>query len=335
MDASRGPPSARGAAHLPPEQGSHENSKPLHADFDAAHLLIGGGVAIFHLATSRVVLCWHTRDEYWFLPKGRRDVNEESGAGAEREGFEESGFRNRLLPLPVNHRQPASAGTLIPLQTVPVSTPQPAIRAPSPPDALSKSLCRPMGPAPKSIYAVEPILTQLLPVTRTVQYLLHWYVAETLSLGDEARVDEVVQQAARARGCGKYEVYARPSAWPDSLTLQERVGQDQSSGLAQSPGFQTYPGEEKGESREASTIADAFASSPSKPNSELYQPVHHRNTGVDAEEALYESELVPVEEAVRRLERTGMDRVVRWGWALICQRWAEEESRLKPSTTKI
>lgn len=64
-------------------------SLPFHARFDSSHLTIGAGVAIFHLATSRVVLCWHTREGYWFLPKGRRDVYEESGCGAEREGYEE------------------------------------------------------------------------------------------------------------------------------------------------------------------------------------------------------------------------------------------------------
>lgn len=64
-------------------------SLPLYARFDSAHLTIGAGVAIFHLATSRVVLCWHTREKYWFLPKGRRDAHEETGCGAEREGYEE------------------------------------------------------------------------------------------------------------------------------------------------------------------------------------------------------------------------------------------------------
>ena len=63
--------------------------QPVWRNFDSAHLLLGGGVAIFHLATSRVVVIRHSRENYWFLPKGRRDVGEESAAGAEREGFEE------------------------------------------------------------------------------------------------------------------------------------------------------------------------------------------------------------------------------------------------------
>lgn len=63
------------------------SAPPLNANFDSAHLTIGAGVAIFHVATSRVVLCYHPVMKYWFLPKGRRDVNEETARGAEREGF--------------------------------------------------------------------------------------------------------------------------------------------------------------------------------------------------------------------------------------------------------
>ena len=62
---------------------------PVVAQFDSSHLTIGAGVAIFHLATARVVLCYHPTHHYHFLPKGRRDANEDTGAGAEREGYEE------------------------------------------------------------------------------------------------------------------------------------------------------------------------------------------------------------------------------------------------------
>ena len=69
------------------------SDSPVVANFDSAHLTIGAGVAIFHLATSRVVLCRHSTQNYWFLPKGRRDANEDTGRGAEREGFEEVELR--------------------------------------------------------------------------------------------------------------------------------------------------------------------------------------------------------------------------------------------------
>jgi len=62
---------------------------PLRADFADSHFIIGGGVAIFHVASSRVVVCRHSRDRYWFLPKGRRDVGETTAQAAEREGYEE------------------------------------------------------------------------------------------------------------------------------------------------------------------------------------------------------------------------------------------------------
>ena len=55
----------------------------------STQLCLGGGVAIFHLATNQVVVCYHRREGRWFLPKGRRDPNEDSRYGAEREGFEE------------------------------------------------------------------------------------------------------------------------------------------------------------------------------------------------------------------------------------------------------
>ena len=61
----------------------------VDAEFDAAHVCFGAGVAIFHLASARVVVCYHPRAGLWFLPKGRKDVGEEAEAGAVREGYEE------------------------------------------------------------------------------------------------------------------------------------------------------------------------------------------------------------------------------------------------------
>ena len=64
---------------------------PIVGNWDSANTTIGAGVAIFHLASSRVVLCYHSTNNYYFLPKGRRDASEDTGSGAEREGFEEVG----------------------------------------------------------------------------------------------------------------------------------------------------------------------------------------------------------------------------------------------------
>lgn len=68
---------------------SPKPSPPVIGNWDSAHVTIGAGVAIFHLATERVVLCYHSVKKNWFLPKGRRDANEDTGPAAEREGFEE------------------------------------------------------------------------------------------------------------------------------------------------------------------------------------------------------------------------------------------------------
>lgn len=127
---------------------SLQPSRPVYANFPSEHLTIAAGVAIFHLATERVVLCYHTRDKYWFLPKGRKNANEDCGRAAEREGYEESGYRNRLLPLPMRHRQPDS-------------------------DTGHEE------------FVAEPVWTQFLQLSERTQYILFWYTAETIPLDIE------------------------------------------------------------------------------------------------------------------------------------------------------
>lgn len=46
------------------------------------------------------------------------------------------------------------------------------------------------------------------------------------------------------------------------------------------------------------TLAERIALEP-----EGYQPIRHANTAVDADEALYESFLLPIDEAVQKLKR--------------------------------
>lgn len=59
---------------------------------------------------------------------------------------------------------------------------------------------------------------------------------------------------------------------------------------------------------------------------EGWEPVKHENTGVNEEEALYESYLMPVEEAVGKLGGRGVSAdVVRRGWGYIRQRREIEE----------
>jgi len=65
------------------------SSKPITARWASESITTAAGVAIFHLATERVVLCYLREEEYWFLPKGRRNPSEEYGKAGEREGWEE------------------------------------------------------------------------------------------------------------------------------------------------------------------------------------------------------------------------------------------------------
>jgi len=90
-DAStpRKPGSKKDLYRVGDEELSPSSDEPVVASFDSEHLTIGAGVAIFHLASERVVVCYHPEHDYYFLPKGRRDANEETGFAAEREGFEE------------------------------------------------------------------------------------------------------------------------------------------------------------------------------------------------------------------------------------------------------
>ncbi|KAK3701500.1 hypothetical protein LTR37_015474 [Vermiconidia calcicola] len=158
-------------------------SPPIYANFPSEKLTIGAGVAIFHLATERVVVCYHSRGKYWFLPKGRRNANETTGTAAEREGFEESGYRNRLIPLPMRHRQPA-------------------------PDE---------GPEP---FVTEPLWTQLLPLTATSQYMLFWYAAETVLPEIEESYDLAAPNSDIG---SPRRVYQPPPAFPRDTILQQRI----------------------------------------------------------------------------------------------------------------
>ncbi|KAI9717743.1 MAG: hypothetical protein M1812_004472 [Candelaria pacifica] len=225
-----------------------QSDLPVCANFASSKLTIAAGVAIFHVVSSRVVVCWHSRDKYWFLPKGRRDAGEDSGAGAEREGFEESGYRNRLLPIPMKHRQPKPH--------------------------------RPAGAATNS-FATEPIWTQLLPLTASSQYLLFWYIAETLPPDVEAQMNLMLNKDRTDSGQAAYRY---PPKYPQDLTLSQR----------------------------------------SSLEPEGYEPVHHKNTGVDAEEALYQSFLLPIGEAMQKLRGHTQEDVIRGGWEAICLRQTVE-----------
>ena len=127
------------------------------------------------------------------------------------------------------------------------------------------------------MFVIEPIWTQLVPQTATSQYILFWYIAETVPLDVEVQLNN--EMSANAAGKSKTP-YQYPPKYPQGLTLAARRAMELGG----------------------------------------YEPVHHANTGVDSDEALYESYLLPIDEAIQHLRGTIQEDVVRRGWEAICMR---------------
>lgn len=116
---------------------------------------------------------------------------------------------------------------------------------------------------------------------RDWQYVLYWYIAETLPPALEAELETEVGAP-----------YKPQPPYPQGLSLRDRV----------------------------------------KMEPEGYKPLHHEWTGVDEDERAYESELVSVEEAVRRLEKNSVSAdVVLRGWKGIQDRLAMEDAATSAS----
>ena len=107
---------------------------------------------------------------------------------------------------------------------------------------------------------------QLVPVATVSQYVLFWYIAETIPPGAETSIPPRVE--------GEASPYHPPPPFPADLSLAQRV--------------QLEP--------------------------EGYEPIRYEDTGVDSEEALYTSYLLPISEAMKKLQGTIMADVVRKGW---------------------
>jgi hypothetical protein len=161
----------------------------------------------------------------------------------------QSGYRNRRLPLPTRHCQPEA---------------HPRVHAP------------PM--------TAEPVWMQLMPIS-TKQYILYWYIAETLP-------PDVEKQLETEAGAA----YKPPPPFPNDLSLRDRI----------------------------------------RLEPEGYEPLHHEGTGVDEEEQTYESFLVPVDEAVKKLGRNSvMADVVLKGLKGIQDRLAIEDAATSTSPEAI
>jgi hypothetical protein len=130
----------------------------------------------------------------------------------------------------------------------------------------------------------EPVWLQLAPISNK-QYVLYWYIAETLP----PEVEEQLQTEAGA-------AYKPPPPFPKDLSLRDRI----------------------------------------KLEPEGYEPLHHEGTGVDEEEQTYESFLVTVDEAVKKMGRNSvMADVVLKGWKGIQDRLAIEDAATSTSPEAI
>ena len=131
-----------------------------------------------------------------------------------------------------------------------------------------------------------------MPVSETAQYILHWYIAETLPPSLDAALTKRTKDQSGA--------YQYPIRFGEGMTIRERVQLDvqlETQTLRM----------EKGEER-------------------YYEPVRHEGTGVDEEESSYESRLVPWEEALKLLGESSVSAdVVRRGWKAIELRLDMEE----------
>lgn len=124
---------------------------------------------------------------------------------------------------------------------------------------------------------IEPVWTSLLPNSKRTQYLLHWYIAETLPPDLEASIGPSPESRK----------YQEPPRYPEDLRLLDRIAME----------------------------------------SDDHEPTRYANTGVDSEEALYTSELLPVKEAIVKLGHNSMAEVVTIGWNRI-------QARLEAETTQ-
>ncbi|OJD32101.1 nudix domain-containing protein [Diplodia corticola] len=281
----------------------HDSAPSVAASFPSEDLVIGCGVAIFHVASARVVLCYHTRKHYWFLPKGRREAGEGCTHAAEREGFEESGYRNRLLPVPILRdqipRAGAGAGAAAPHRH------RPAPRRPSAlPRRRRHTATRPTHPRstpthssynysspsnrsspphhhPFSPFATHPIYTVSEPAG-TPNHILLFYVAETLPP-------------------------ALDTTNPDPPTRTPFTPAPRAPPPPPPPRSQSNHNPATANHADAAT-ATATATATANDHPRLthrvrhepagYQPPRWPGTAASAEERLYESRLVRVEEAV-------------------------------------
>jgi hypothetical protein len=139
-------------------------------------------------------------------------------------------------------------------------------------------------------YVTEPLWTQFLPLSASSQYLLFWYVSETVP--KEVEQSYSVSETEDSNGPPS-QFYRRPTIFPEGMTLRERVAMD-------------------------NIISESGGRA-------IYEPVRILGTAQDDEERMYESHLLAISDARRKLKGSVMEDVVRRGWEAIQLRMRMEE----------
>lgn len=69
--------------------------------------MLGAGVVIIQPSSGKIVIV--NEEDYWFLPKGRKDMGESLEQAAMREGYEEVSYRASAQFRPLHHSDPLIA----------------------------------------------------------------------------------------------------------------------------------------------------------------------------------------------------------------------------------
>ncbi|KAF5375430.1 hypothetical protein D9615_007919 [Tricholomella constricta] len=97
------------ARPLPRSEPLSEFSSPPvpNSGWASENFMFGAGMVIIQPSSHKIVVIYDTRDKYWFLPRGRKDMGESLEATAIREAYEESGYQAEFFPLYTPSHAPA------------------------------------------------------------------------------------------------------------------------------------------------------------------------------------------------------------------------------------
>ncbi|KAH8822663.1 hypothetical protein DL96DRAFT_1618635 [Flagelloscypha sp. PMI_526] len=97
-----------GVHNRPPIEISEHSSPMLpNSIYCSSDFMLGAGMVIIQPSTKKVVLVFDKSLQCFFLPKGRKDVDESLEETALREAYEETGYRARFMDIYHSTRAPA------------------------------------------------------------------------------------------------------------------------------------------------------------------------------------------------------------------------------------